>query len=363
MSLELNIFLNQLENKKHFTIIYLKLEMKMKKLKFVTLMIAALFMGFGFTSCEKDSILTEDEDETPSEWELVVEENGTGNVTVFVSDLEEGATEVDVTVKFTSNDGNMRRLYLTQNIAGAGAEKFELDIPGLSKKGDGSLDLSKNEKKEFNFKIPFPVLPEMKVGTVVYKLWATSGSGDYRNMDKRWIAGPGTITVDYGGSNPANAKVKEYTAKLLAAPTADGKSETFISLVDGELYKINQGEEMVYYWDFGYFYGATSKASLSSTFDYPSNIINIPSIANLENKDELNHCNFALSTMDFDAVINASDLNDIQKPANETIKQLSKNDVVEFVDNYGKKGLIKVVDIKGTDGAKDYIELNIKVQP
>ncbi len=48
----------------------------MKKLKFVSLMVAALFMGFGFTSCEKDSILTEDEDETPSEWELTVDEGG-----------------------------------------------------------------------------------------------------------------------------------------------------------------------------------------------------------------------------------------------------------------------------------------------
>ena len=334
----------------------------MKKLKFVSLMVAALFMGFGLTSCEEDSILTEDENETPSEWELTVVEGGIGSETVYVNELEAGATKADVTVKFTSSDGKMRRLYMTQNIAGAGAEKFELNIEGLSKKGDGSLDLSKNEKTEFTFKIPFPVLPDLKAGTVVYQLWATSGTGDYRNMDKRLVVGPGTITVNYGGDNPSSAKVKEYKAKIMAAPLADGSSKTFISLVDGQLYKINEGEEMVAYWDFGYFYGATNKASLASTFDYPSNVIDIAAVASITDKEELNKCYFALSTMDFDAVVNASDLNGIVKPASQTIKQLNVGHVIEFVDNYGKKGLIKVTEIKGTYNANDYIKLDIKVQ-
>ena len=206
------------------------------------------------------------------------------------------------------------------------------------------------------------MLSDLKEGTVVYQLWATSGTGDYRNMDKRLVVGPGTITVNYGGDNPSSAKVKEYKAKIMAAPLADGSSETFISLVDGQLYKINEGEEMVAYWDFGYFYGATNKASLASTFDYPSNVIDIAAVASITDKEELNKCYFALSTMDFDAVVNASDLNGIVKPASQTIKQLNVGHVIEFVDNYGKKGLIKVTEIKGTFNANDYIKLDIKVQ-
>jgi len=343
-------------------------------------MIAALFMGFGFVSCEKDSILTEDEDETPSEWELVVDEGEIGSTTVYVKDLEVGADEVDVTVKFTSTDGKMRRLYMTQNIAGAGAEKFELEIPGLSKKKDGSLDLSKNEKKEFNFKIPFPVLTELEVGTVVYELWATSGTGDYRNTDKRLVVGPGTITVDYGGTNPANAKVKEYTAKLLAAPLADGSSKTFISVMDGQLYTLSEGEEYAAFWDFGYYY--KTNPSLASTSAYPAMFDHdknketpLVAIAELTNtpQEELNNFYFTKSTLtttEFDGIINSSDLKDlaVSTSSAEEVNNLKVDDIVEFIDNYGKKGLIKVIEIElGTKdlgyGAGAYIKLDIKVQP
>jgi len=338
---------------------------QMKKLKFVAFMMGAIFMSAGFTACSEDDNVLTDDGTTPSEWELIVDEGdevGTKSVTVYEKDLDAGVETVDVTVKFTSTDGKMKRLYMTQNIAGAGAEKFELDIKGLDKKKDGSLDLEKNEKKEFSFKIPFPVLTGLEKGTVEYELWATSGTGDYRDTDKRLVVGPGTIIINYGGTNPTNAKVKEYTAKLLAAPTGDGKSETFISLIDGELYKINEGEEMVAYWDFGYFYGLTNNASLASTYDYPSNVIDIVSIAKITDKEDLNKTYFAISTMNFDNVVYASDLNGIVKSDKQTITKLKVGDVVEFVDNYDNKGLIKVTEIKGTYNQGDYIKLDIKVQ-
>ena len=339
----------------------------MKKLNFVSLMIAALFMGLSFTSCEEDEniLAVDDDDDTPAEWELTMAEGDeASSETVYVSDLEDGATTAEVTVTFTSTEGKMRRLYMTQNVAGAGAEKFELEIEGIDKKGDGSLDLSKNEKSEFKYKIPFPVLSNMTAGTVEYTLWATSGIGDYRDMDKRIVVGPGTITVNYGGQNPETVAVKNYKAILLAPPTADKSSESFISLIDGQVYPIEDGEEYVAYWDFGYYYGNTHKASLASTSDYPTSVMDIAAVANTT--EELNNCYFAKSdwtTDDFDSVVNASELNDIVKPSEETVKDLLEGDVIEFVDNYGKKGLIKVLEIKPGFGSGDYIKLDIKVQP
>jgi hypothetical protein len=334
----------------------------MKKLKFVSLMIAALFMGFGFTSCEEDdSILTSGEDE---EVELNIAEGDNSAVTtIYVSDLEPGATSADVTVNFTSADSKMRRLYMTQNIAGAGYEKYELEIDGLDTKGDGSIDLSSGEGYDFTFTIPFPVLSGMTEGTVEYQLWATSGRGDYRDVENSLVSGPGKVIIDYGGTNPA-ANLKEYTAKMLAAPLADGTSETFISLIDGELYEINQGEEYAAFWDFGYYYGATGHASLASTSDYPSSVIDVETVANTT-ADQLNHTYFALTdltSVDFENVTLASDLNSISASTAETITNLAEGDVLEFVDNYGNKGLIMVVDIQGTNGIGDYIELDIKVQ-
>ncbi|WP_291862191.1 hypothetical protein [Marinilabilia sp.] len=334
----------------------------MKKLKFVSLMIAALFMGFSFTSCEEDeSILaTEDEDV-----ELNIAEGDQSAVTtIYVNDLDAGATSANVTVNFTSADSKMRRLYMTQNIAGAGFEKYELDIDGLDVKGDGSIDLSSGEGYDFTFTIPFPVLSGMTEGTVEYQLWATSGRGDYRDVENSLVSGPGKVIVDYGGTNPATSPVKEFTAKILAAPLADGTSETFISLIDGELYEINQGEEFAAYWDFGYYYGNTGQASLASTADYPSSIIDVETIANTT-ADQLNHTYFALTdltSVDFADVTLDSDLNSISASTAETITNLSVGDVLEFVDNYGNKGLIEVVDIQGTNGIGDYIELDIKVQ-
>ncbi len=350
----------------------------MKKLNFVSLMIAALFMGLSFTSCEEDSSILdvdpEDENEETVEPEITITEgDNTAATTIYVSELEEGATSVDVTVKFSSTEETMRRLYMTENIAGAGDEVYELDIEGLDKKGDGSVDLPSDDGNEFTYKIPFPVLSNMSEGTVVYSLWTTSGRGDYRDAEKRLVAGPGTITINYGGQNPDAVAVKEFSAKMLAAPLADGSSETFISLVDGELYRIDQGEEFAAYWDFGYYYGASGaieshKASLASTSAYEESFqvttgTSIVDVDGIAGTSELNNCFFAMSSLDFDAVSISSDLDGISQPSSQNITDLAVGDVVEFVDNYGKKGLIKVAEIKGTYNSGDYIKLDIKVQP
>lgn len=344
----------------------------MKKLKFVSLMVAALFMGLSFTSCEEDGTIlgVEDDDENPVNPELsLTEGGGAESTTVYVSSLETGATEVEVLVKFTSSDEKMDRLYITQNIAGAGHEKYEIEMEGLSKKGDGSVDLGSTDEYEFTASIPFPVLSNITEGTVEYQVWTTSGRGDYRDVEKRLVAGPGTIIVNYGGQNPDAVAVNEYSAVLLAAPLADGSSETFISVLDGEVYTLSN-DEFTSYWDFGYYFLESHGPSLASTASYPALFDHddnaetaLVAIAELTGtpQDELNSAYFAKSEMDFDGVENASDLDGIAKSSSEVVKDLAIGDVVEFVDNYGKKGLIKVSDV--TTGYTGSITIEIKVQP
>lgn len=317
-------------------------------------------LGLFFASCDdNEEIIPTDPD---AEYDAVLElteGGGDENAEVTVDANTQG--NIKALVSFTSTDETMRRLYITQNVGGQGAEPFELTA-NIDKKADGSIDVGTENNNAIEYELTLPV-PSGVDGTVVYTLWTTSGRGDYRDMEQRLAVGVGTITINYGGSN-ASAEVKAYTAKLLAAPLADGTSETFISLLDGQVYTIDQGEEFVDFWDFGYYYGASNNASLASTSDYPSAIINIPEIANTS--DPLNNTFFAKSTKtsaDFDAVTASGDLDFITEPESETVTGLEADQIIEFVDDYGKKGLIRVVQVVGTDGADDYIEIDIKVQP
>ena len=319
-----------------------------------------------FTGCSADEntylIITDPDAEFDAD--LLVTEAGTGdrrNVTVNATNVS-GST-FKAKVKFSANTANMRRLYITQNISASGEEPFVFTSQEVDEKPDGSLDLVGDDKDDFEFQLDLPK-PTLTAGTVVYKLWATTGRGDFRDVNKRNALGDdvvGTITLQYGtGVNNGNG-IKSFSQTMLAAPLGDGSSETFISLFNNEVYVINDGIETAALWDFGYYYGATQNASLASTANYPSNIIDVPAISGLD-AAELNNFYIATSTIDFDAITSASDLNGITTPTTERVTGLSEGDVLEFADQYGNKGVIKVMEISGTDGTGDFIKIDIKVQ-
>jgi len=313
------------------------------------------------TSCDdNDELIITDPD---AEFDGVLEmSEGGGSSSVSIAVDPATQLEVDVRVAFTSTTTNMRRLYITQEIAGQGAEAFELQ-GNVDNKQDGSLDIPAASSNDIEYMLSLPV-PDLAEGTVVYQLWTTSGRGDFRDQTKRLVAGIGTITLTYGGTNPA-AEVNSFSAKLLAAPLADGSSETFISLTDGTIFRINQGEEFAAFWDFGYFNPDGETASLASTNQYEEAFpfVNVDSLAGTT---ELNEAFFALSTRtsgEFDAVSVAGDLNSIAQPTSQEIGGLEEGDIVEFVDNYGNKGLIRVVNIVPGFGSNASMTIDIKIQP
>lgn len=325
-----------------------------------------LFFAFAgnliLTSCDdNDEITPPDDDDTLYDVELTLTEGGGDRVETVNVDANT-QSEITALVTFTSSDASMKRLYITQNAAGQGEEPFEIGAD-VDKKGDGSIDIEAANSNGIEYVLELPVPSGVDQGTVEYNLWTTTGRGDYRDPSQRFAVGIGTITLSYGGTNE-EAEVKTFSQKMFAAPLADGSSETFISLLDGELYRIDQGEEYAAFWDFGYYYGAVGLASFASTDDYPSTIINIETVANSEGP--FNHVYFAMSSMnstDFDNVAVAGDLDDIETPTDETITQLEVGDIIEFEDQYGKKGLIRVTEIEPGDGSDDYIKVDIKVQP
>jgi hypothetical protein len=297
---------------------------------------------------------------------LDVKEVGTANPNVDVAVDANTASTIKAKVSFTSTTKSMTRLYITQNIKGAGETIYE-PIENIDLKADGAIDIETAKKNGFEYAFTLPVPAGVGVGTVVYKFWTTDGNGDPRDQTKRLAVGPGTITLKFGAAtNPAAAAalLKSFSAKILASPLADGTSSTFISLVNGDLYKIKDGAEYASFWDFGYYYTGAEKASLSSTFNYEA-AFPFVHVATIAGTTDLNKAFFALSTKtsaDFDAAVKAGDLTFTAPTAQKVVGLLTGN-IVEFVDNYGKKGLIRVVEVKGTTGAADYIKIDIKVQP
>lgn len=300
----------------------------------------------------------------------VTESAPTPNVDVVVN----ANTESTITAKvsFTSTTKDMARLYITKNEKGAGETQYK-PTESVDLKADGAIDLTGKNSKNFEFQFSLPVPSGIGTGTVVYKFWTTTGNGDFRDVTQRLAVGAGTITLKYGtATNPdaGTADAKSYTDVKLFAPTADGASKTFVSLTNGQTYNVSSGIEYVSLWDFGYLYSTatTAAATLRAPYNYPSIAIDIPAKASTTN-DELNKTYFARSTKstaEFDAVTKAGDLNFVaveKTDANIVITQLVANDVIEFIDQYGNKGLIKVLQVSGTNGSDGFIRIAIKVQP
>ncbi|WP_291871712.1 hypothetical protein [Maribacter sp.] len=288
-------------------------------------------------------------------------------------------TSVPGRIVYTSTNTTQRRLYITQNVSGAGDmpfNNFELTSKDLKKalKADGSIDLDGATKKEIDFTFNLPV-PNIDNGSIVYSFWTTTGKGDFRDPSKRKALGVGTITVTVGtGTNPA-ATVREFTGIKLFAPDVDGKTETFFSLLNETVYKINVGPEFRAFWDFGYYYGVTGPskdhfASFSSTSTYDATfgfpVKGLKPSATEDADETLNQMFFGLSNYDvaaFDGITLSGELDGVIKTNNQNITNLKVGDIVVFVDNYNKKGILKITHIKAGYGNTDFIEFDVKLQP
>ena len=334
----------------------------MKNLKSLLLLFV---FAFSLVSCDDNDSLLEDitEGETALyDAEILVSEDKVDNILDVSIDIVDNH-DLKVKVTFKADEMKMRRLYITENVLGQGVSLYTPNVD-FDAKADGSIDLETKYKKEVEFVIPITA-PVITDGTVVYKFWTTSNRGDIRDEDKNLSLGAATLTLNYGTKTNAQAPVKEFTAKLLAAPLADKTSNTFMSLLDGNVYNMNQGVEFVAFWDFGFFYGNTYKACLWSVSNYPKSGFDVSTVNN--EGDALNVTKFKLSEQTataFEAIERSNELDGINA-ANITetnVHNLKVGDIVEFIDNYGKKGMIKVIDINPSMGTKGFIKIDVKMQ-
>ncbi|GGX15009.1 hypothetical protein [Aquimarina muelleri] len=336
-----------------------------KILKFKSILTLFIIAAVTF-SCSSDDNEDIQGPSTETTFDLKVTNTNAGNTAerdlkITTAELN---SKVKVNVTFTS-EKSMRRLYIAQSINGETNIPFIFDSQEVDEKKDGSVDLVGDDKKTFTFNIDFNT-PTTADGTITYILWTTTGRGDFRDISKRNAIGDfdfGTITIK-AGNGAVGDGLKSYTQTILNAPLGDGSSSTFMSIFDGEIYKINEGEELASLWDFGYYYGNTNKASLASANNYPTDIINVPAIGGVT-ADELNKVYFELSSKtvaEFDAITTKSDLDFIVQSTSQRINNLAVGNVIDFVDNYGNKGMIKIIEIVSGTGTSGKITFDIKVQ-
>ena len=355
----------------------------MKTLIKKTFVLPLLTCFVGLMSCGND-VMTENPEEsdvirngdivdvTETVNQIIVNPTNASSEERSISVTAAPNSTVSVTANFTG-DKTMRRVYTTKNTFSDGEGPQPFEFLGGDKKRDGSIDLAGEDKNEFSFTFNFEA-PTNTNDVVQYVIWATSGRGDFRDITKRNsiddVSGAvATITITAGtGANQTG--FRSFTQTILAAPLADGRSNSFVSLFDEKTHKINEGSESLALWDFGYFYGSTRGASFHSVYDYPKVFakddrtqLHVSEFIG-ENIAELNRFYFKRTTVDFDAVNSFDDLENltIATTDSERVQNLENGDVVEFLDQYGNKGLIRVTAITPGFGNNGRITFDVKAQ-
>lgn len=300
---------------------------------------------------------------------------------------------VDVTVRFSGNK-NISRLYLTKNVysEAKGASPYQFSDLGQKKK-DGSVELSKQNQKEFTHKFQFKT-PKKKNDIVEYHLWVTTKRGDFRNASKHnAINDRALCKVIIKSGKDVKLKpitLKTFSSIVLKNSTSKGESESYVfSTFDGKIHKLDEDKEYASYWDFGYYLG-NYNSLLSQYHGHNGNgghflsirrYLNAVRYQNLItsikkrlkergiNHEELNYTSYNLNNRtiaDFDAIKKGSDLDNLLGkkgvkfyPQSKASK-ISKGFVKEFINDYGEKGIIKVTNF--VPGQNGQVEFDIKIQ-
>ncbi len=305
------------------------------------------------------------------------------NAEVNTDDITDFQVNVRVAIE---SDETVRRVYITQNVFGQGEEA--VDAPALfganiDTKGDGSIDVenSFDGSQIYFFNISTANLPAAS-GTIVYRFWATKNKGDFRDSDKDRLESVATLVLELGtGQNP-DADLIEVSDVQLFAPTADLQSNSFVSTADGNVYALDDFENSDL-WDVGYT-AQGNNPQLTSAFSSPQRfIVNGENVSFQElitsetgaEASELNMVYFVDidDSFDFDGATTAADFADLDVSSGNSqtidIPTAASGDLIAFIDQYGKKGIIRIDVLFDGDGdgnyfeSNDYVQIDIKVQP
>jgi hypothetical protein len=174
--------------------------------------------------------------------------------------------------------------------------------------------------------------------------------------------------------NIVSPSAKTFTAVMLAAPLGDLSGTSFFSTNTGLTYSpaaVNATNDPVSNEiDFGYYYGANDMASIASPAGFAGTVFS-GQVDAWGTKNSTTLKATALTAATFIEVKSSADIETAYAAGTDGTEfktGLSVGDVLAFETNStktnspGKKGLILVKAINGTDGQNDNIEIEVTVQ-
>lgn len=305
----------------------------MKKLNSL-LMLAAVAGALTFTSCQKDEVTT------------------TGTVTYSTPTDGKATVPTDtvILVKLTVSAAEDLKS-VSAKVAYDGAVGTTLDLSADTKTTDSTLASGTGKTFEWTTGI----LTRSVAGKEVYT---------YTFKDKSGNTTEATITLTVN-SKVVVDKVVTYSAKLLGGQS-NATQGSFFNSSEGLVYnqanaKTNSGKV-----DILYFYGATNMATIASPDDADAATIYNNSSTGIQTWTTKNATKFKATTVtatEFDGITAKDDSKIVAAAAGAAdtkSNKLASGSVFAFVTAAGKKGLIKVTAVSGTqDGS---ITIDVKVQ-
>jgi len=257
--------------------------------------------------------------------------------------------EVEISIVFTTPgkfSGFNYAIFVDGTQSGSKVFNSPTDIPGTSVEdlqGDFTLVLSN-------------ITPLTIVGSTV--------SIEFEVVDRENQIG--TDEVEFSVTSPT---ARSYSAVLLAAPLGDISGKNFFASSNGTVYSGNDVTGTVAavspLIDFGYYYGVTNLASIASPKWFETSPNFSAQVNNWGVKNETKMRTTTLNATSFNeassfAAIDAAFSNGTTEAQVKT--SLTVGTVVAFETAGGKRGLVLVKNITGTDGSNGRLEIDVKVQ-
>ena len=303
---------------------------------------AALFL---FTACDsvEDAITT-----APSVTVTVEDpqdEYDPGDVIDLVVDFSANAAVVGATINTETED-------FTITLTANGIANNIIDLNAFNVAGN----------TEGSFTIPGFEIPEEAANLTL--------SFTVEMEDEEGRLGEGTLNLEIADSDP----VRSFTNVLVFAPAGDGSTNTWFSTNLGETVteaEVNaSAEPSSIDVDFGYYYGNSDQASISSPNAYPT----LNNTIDISDWNTRNSTEFKLTTIsdeEYIGIKTSADLATVWSRSDnvnqgETITNLEVGDVVAFqLDTENKDGLygvFKVIAITPGTDSNDSMEIEVLVQ-
>lgn len=200
---------------------------------------------------------------------------------------------------------------------------------------------------------------------VIFNFQVVDDEGNTEELD---------VTIDTEA--PAEETVSAYETFLLVPPAGDGSTETFFSTQDGERYSVNEinsADGTSPKIDFGYYFGATDKASLASPASFPKAVYDLST----KGWDQYNETIFRtteLSVSEFEEItvydnsaLSAAFELGTATTAEGIVTQLEVDQIYAFSTDSEKVGgvkfgLVRVISIKEGAGTDAGVNLEVKVE-